>query len=149
MKKALLALALLCLIGIAAQAQVKSISVYNNTTHTLDIVLHGDPTGVCGTPYLSNIITMAPASSISFPDPSTVPGGMGGLTAADYFTAVQVTGSTACGTPSSIVYKCLGGTNFFVPTHSVAVNPPLCSLVTINNIMWTNLTPNSARVDIN
>ncbi len=140
---------LLAATSMATQAQVKSISVHNNTGFNISVILHGDPTGVCGTPYLSNVFVIPPSGMISFADPSTVPGGMGGLTAADFFTAVQVTGSVSCGSPYSIVYKCLGGTNFFVPAHSVAINPPLCNLATINNITWTNLTPNSARVDVN
>ncbi len=149
MKTLFLSVVLLCTIAFTTQAQVKNITVQNNSTHTVSVILHGDPTGICGTPYLSNTFALVPGAVLNFPDPGTVPGGMGGLTAADFFTAVQVFGSASCSSPSSIVYKCLGGTNFFVPSPTININPPLCNTVTLGNITWTNLGPNTARVDIN
>lgn len=150
MKTSFLSVLLLCTLAITTQAQIKSISVQNNSAYTVSIILHGDPTGFCGTPYLSNTFALPPGATISYPDPGAVPGGMGGLTAADYFTAVQVFGDAFCAGPSSIVYKCTGGNNYFVPSPTITTYvPPLCNVVTLNNITWTNVTPNFARVTIN
>lgn len=150
MKKLFLSVILLCTIAIAAQAQIKSITVQNNSTYNVSVILHGDPTGICGTPYLSNTFMLPPGGSLNFPDPGAVPGGMGGLTAADFFTAVQVFGDAICGGPSSIVYKCLGGNNYFVPSPTIITYvAPLCNVVMLSNITWTNISATYARVDIN
>lgn len=151
MKTLFLSALLLCTLAITTQAQIKSISVINNSAYPVSIILHGDPTGICGTPYLSNTFVLSSfGGSISFPDPGSVPGGMGGLTAADFFTAVQVFGDAFCAGPSSIVYKCTGGNNYFIPNPTITTYvPPLCNVVTLNNITWTNVTTNFARVTIN
>ncbi len=73
MKKLFLSVVLLCTVAIAAQAQVKNITVQNNCPHTVSVILHGDPTGFCGTPYLSNTFVLVPGAILNFPDPGAVP----------------------------------------------------------------------------
>ncbi len=122
MKRIMLSLVAMLCISMAAQAQVTSMGLYNNTSYTLTFKLHIDvgPTNVCGS-VVTHTLTLGPGASIGFPDPSFV---SGSFSSTDLFQAVQVYTNPTCGA-TAMVYQCPATNNYTSPSliHDAACNP--------------------------
>jgi|GEM_PF-6094283 len=97
--KQFLFLTILCtMFATASQAQKTSLTIVNNTGLTVYFRVGGDvASGTCSYTYFSNIITLGPVSSVTYADPTAVPGGVncgsctpGSLGASDYFYAIEL-----------------------------------------------------------
>ncbi|MEZ5017046.1 MAG: hypothetical protein R2800_08325 [Flavipsychrobacter sp.] len=161
MKKLLLAIALLCSFSFVANAQYNSFTITNNTSCTVYYTMYGTVLGAvpaCQADYVSSVISLGPTSSVTYLDPTGVPGGLikgGGpiLGGPDMFTMIRVyhgDPNIACTTAGvADVSDCITGTvlvnNWVLETFGAGGCLP-CSSSTIT---WNILSPTHAGITIN
>lgn len=140
MKKSLMITSLLCLLSVFAHAQYNTLTINNNSSCTVYVIIHGTlSTNGCDGDYRSSVIAVAPGS-VTYNDPSMVPGGMNqlgvpSLGSSDNFTMARVYAADPAGTcPLSVVNMsdCLPGS---VPsTTGFAIEDGVCSSCATVNI---------------
>jgi|GEM_PF-4503317 len=143
MKQLFLAAIACILISFTAQAQ--SITINNNTPCDIHLILHATtPIGSCGGLYSSQVFTVSGMTSLSFPDPTAVTGGMyngggfiigpGGWFDKVNFVQCNPAYCSPCALVSAVVQdaSCGGPTTNIQSFYNAACVPSSCSPVNIN-----------------
>jgi hypothetical protein len=86
--KNLVTLILLCTASFTATAQAGSLTVVNNIGCAVYYRIYGDANPSCNAVAASNFITLAAGGSVTYPDPTAVPGLLLGVT--DYINGAIV-----------------------------------------------------------
>lgn len=155
MKKIILSALLLCICAVATKAQYNSLDVTNTTSCDVFYILHGTTSGSgCQANYKSTLLHLGANSSVSYSDPSAVPGGLDDgngniLGAGDDFTmALIYEGSQACiSNPAAQMSDCIPGAATNVTGFTL--EDAACMSCTSANIDWNVLSPSQVSVDVN